>query len=52
MKDPSKQNKRVNKTIAENEAKRSLMSEVRVSSWAIVLAIVVALGILVLYSSK
>ena len=41
MSSSDQENKQRNREIAENEAKREMVSNVRVSSWAIVVAIIV-----------
>jgi len=43
MSDSDQDNKQRNREIAENEAKREMVSNVRVSTWAIVTTIVVGL---------
>jgi len=43
MSDSDQDNKQRNREIAENEAKREMVSNVRVSTWAIITTIVVGL---------
>ena len=47
MTDRDKHNKAINNTIAENEAKRGVASQARVSIWA-VFAVMLAVAIMVL----
>ena len=43
MSDSSEENKAHDKEIAENEAKREVVSNIRVSGWAIAVAVVIGL---------
>ena len=43
MSSSDQENKQRNREIAENEAKREMVSNVRVSSWAIVVTVIVGL---------
>lgn len=45
-------NKEINNRIAKNEAKRAFFSDVRVSTWAILLTIVAGLIVVSLYWSR
>ncbi len=49
MSDPEKDNRQRNLEIAENEATRELKSDVRLSTWAIGIAVVVGLIVLALF---
>jgi hypothetical protein len=44
-----RQNKARNKQIAANEAKRELFSDVRVSTWAVAIALVIGVLAVLLY---
>ena len=54
MSDSSEQNKARDKEIAENEADRQIIGDIRVSTWAIAAAVVAGLVVLawVLMNSK
>jgi hypothetical protein len=43
MSDSDQDNKQRNREIAENEAKREMVSNVRVSTWAIAVAVIIGL---------
>ncbi|WP_291571771.1 hypothetical protein [Bradyrhizobium sp.] len=43
MSDADKKNKARNREIAQNEATRQTVSDIRVSSWAIALAVIIGL---------
>jgi hypothetical protein len=47
--DPENENRQRNLEIAENEATRELKSDVRLSTWAIGIAVVVGLIVLALF---
>lgn len=49
MSDPEQDNRKRNLEIAENEASRELKSDVRLSTWAIGIAVVVGLVVLALF---
>lgn len=49
MSDPDHSNRKRNQKIAENEAARELTGDVRLSTWAIGMAIVIALIILAIF---
>lgn len=52
MNDQSEKNKAINNKIAENEARRSVVSQVRVSSWAMFGAALLALVVVLLYLTR
>lgn len=52
MSDPDHDNRKRNLKIAENEAKRELKSDVRLTTWAIALAVIVALAVLAFFLKK
>lgn len=52
MSDPEQDNRKRNLKIAENEATRELKSDVRLTSWAIGVAIVVALIVLAFFLKR
>ncbi len=52
MSDPEQDNRKRNLKIAENEAARELKSDVRLTSWAIAIAVVVALIVLALFLKR
>lgn len=49
MSDPEQDNRKRNLKIAENEAKRELKSDVRLSTWAIGIVVVVGLIVLAVF---
>ncbi|CAN5412224.1 hypothetical protein BH10PSE10_BH10PSE10_15630 [soil metagenome] len=52
MSDPDRDNRKRNQKIAENEAAREVRSNVRLSTWAIGLVIVVVLVVLAIFLKK
>lgn len=52
MSDPEQDNRKRNLKIAENEAARELKSDVRLTTWAIAVAVVVALIVLALFLKR
>ena len=44
MSEPESENKERNKEIAENEAERQTIGDIRVSGWAIAVAVVIGLA--------
>jgi len=50
--DPEHDNRKRNLKIAENEAARELKSDVRLTTWAIVATVVIALIILAIFLKK
>ncbi len=52
MSDQERDNKAINNKIAENEAKRAIVSQVRVSTWAVLGAVLVALIVVLLYLTR
>ncbi len=52
MTDQERRNKDIDNQIAENEAKRAVVSQARVSIWAILAAAVVALVVVLLYLTR
>lgn len=52
MSDPDHDNRKRNLKIAENEAKRELKSDVRLTTWAVALAVIVALMVLAFFLKK
>lgn len=52
MSDPDHDNRKRNLKIAENEAKRELKSDVRLTTWAVALAAIVALVVLAFFLKK
>lgn len=44
MNDPGKDNKARNREIAQNEAERQTTGDIRVSSWAIAVAVIIGLA--------
>lgn len=50
--DPEQDNRKRNLKIAENEAARELKSDVRLTTWAIAVAVVVALIVLALFLKR
>nr|WP_249788549.1 hypothetical protein [Bradyrhizobium sp. G127] len=50
--DPDHSNRKRNQKIAENEAARELTGDVRLSTWAIGMAIVIALIILAIFLKR
>lgn len=52
MSDPDHDNRKRNLKIAENEAKRELKSDVRLTTWAVALAVIVALVVLAFFLKK
>lgn len=52
MSDPDRDNRKRNEKIAENEAARGLTGDVRLSAWAIGMAIVIALIVLAIFLKK
>ena len=49
---PDHDNRKRNLKIAENEAKRELKSDVRLTTWAVALAVIVALVVLAFFLKK
>lgn len=49
MSDPEQDDRKRNLKIAENEAKRELKSDVRLTTWAISIAVVVGLIVLAVF---
>lgn len=52
MSDPERSNRERDQKIAENEAKRELRSDVRLSTWAIGIAVFVGLIVLAMFLKK
>ncbi len=52
MSDPEHDNRERNLKIAENEATRELKSDVRLTSWAIAVTVVVALIVLAIFLKR
>ena len=44
MNDPTAENKARNREIAENEAERQTIGDIRVSAWAIAVAVIIGLA--------
>ncbi len=49
MNDQNEKNRAIDNKIAENEATRAIVSQVRVSTWAVFAAMLIALIVVVLY---
>ncbi len=52
MNDQDEENKAIDNKIAENEAKRAVVSQVRVSTWAVLAAMLVALIAVLIYLTR
>ena len=52
MSDPEQDNRKRNLKIAKNEAARELQRDVRLTSWAIAVAVVVALIVLAIFLKR
>ncbi|MBR2120562.1 MAG: hypothetical protein IJ935_18330 [Afipia sp.] len=52
MSDPEQDDRKRNLKIAENEAKRELKSDIRLTTWAIGLAVVVGLIVLAIFLKR
>jgi hypothetical protein len=52
MSDQDAKNKAINNQIAQNEAKRVIVSQIRVSTWAVFGAVLAALIVVVLYLTR
>ncbi|MDO8981238.1 MAG: hypothetical protein Q7V17_18610 [Afipia sp.] len=52
MSDPEQDNRKRNLKIAENEATRELKSDVRLTTWAIGVAVVIGLIVLALFLKR
>jgi hypothetical protein len=50
--DPDRDNRKRNQKIAENEAARELSGDVRLTTWAIGIAVVVALIVLAIFLKR
>lgn len=52
MSDPEQDNRKRNQKIADNEAKRELKSDIRLSTWAIGVAVVIGLIVLAIFLKR
>lgn len=52
MNDQSEHNKAINAEIAENEVKRAVASQTRVSSWAVFAVMLVVVVVVLLYLTR
>lgn len=52
MTDQEQRNKAIDNQIAENEAKRVVASQTRVSVWAVIAAVIIAFIVVLLYVTR